>query len=537
MLDVLAEAVTIRDRTGTIAYANRAALTSMGFSTLEELQSRTSTAIMDEFIVEDDAGNPLSMADVPSIRMMQGENATSQLMRTVRRATGEISWRQLRSSPLHDERGDLMAVVTVIEDVTAVKMAEMRMRMLAESGRILASSLDYEQTLHNVANVAVPLLADWCAVDLIDELLHRVHSVVAHQDPAKLELAARLREMEPEELEPDGAMADVMRIGDPIIYPEISEEMIARSARNAEHLRLLLEVGFRSAILVPMRVAGRTIGVMTLVTAESRRRLEQEDVELAEQLGRRTAAAVENARLHTTLTTVAETLQESLLPDALPQIPGWEVASLYRPAGGGRRLDVGGDFYELFPSSRGWFAVIGDVTGKGIGAAALTGLLRHGSRFASRHDPRPGAILRELDDALRGGAGHSLCTAMCVRLHDDHVVVSSGGHPPALRLSGDGSVDESQAHGPLLGAFADGEWPEEDVAVAPDGMLLLYTDGVTETEGARERYGVGRLKSLMSGHAGATPQELLRSLDADLDRFRSGSTADDVAALALRPSR
>ncbi len=223
----------------------------------------------------------------------------------------------------------------------------------------------------------------------------------------------------------------------------------------------------RSAVVVPMRVPARTIGVMTLVTAESRRRLTEDDRELAEQLARRAAVAVENARLHTTLSAIADTLQRSLLPDELPEIEGWELASLYQPAGGDQQVDVGGDFYELFRSEGTWFALIGDVTGKGVTAATLTALLRHGSQFASRHDPRPGSILSQLDEALRGRSEDSLCTASCLRLGDHHFEFSSGGHPPAMVIGADGRVRELAPTGPLLGAFDDAQWPDQTVRAGP----------------------------------------------------------------------
>lgn len=537
MLDVLAEAVTIRDRAGNIAYANRAALASMGFDSIEELQSRSSRAIMGDYVVEDEHGVPLHIEDIPSMRMLQGEAVEPLLMRTINRESGEVRWRNLKATPLRDEHGDVVAVATVIEEVTAVKTAEMRMRVLAESGRILASSLDYQQTLNNVANLAVPIIADWCAVDLFDASLRREHTVVAHQDPARIALAERVREFEPDELDPDESVARVLRTGRSELYPEITDDQLAQSARGEEHLRLVRELEIRSAILVPLRVPTRTLGVMTLVTAESRRRLNQDDLELAEQLARRAAVAVENARLHTTLSEIADTLQQSLLPEPLPAVPGWEIAALYRPAGGEQRVDVGGDFYEVFSAERDWFAIIGDVTGKGIAAAALTSLLRHGSRFASANNRSPAAILSQLDEALRSRSRSSLCTALCMRLHDDHVVISSAGHPHALHISADGAVREAPVPGPLLGAFANAAWPEERLDVAPGEMLLVYTDGVTETPGPDDRFGLSRLKSLVAEQPRATPRELLDRLDATLERFRRGSRGDDIAALALAPRR
>ena len=171
---------------------------------------------------------------------------------------------------------------------------------------------------------------------------------------------------------------------------------------------MLRALELRSALLVPMRAPTRIVGVMTLLTAESHRRLDGADLELAEQLAHRAAVAVENARLHTTLANVAEILQRSLLPDELPEIPGWELASLYRPAGADRRVDVGGDFYEFFATVDGWTCLVGDVTGKGVdrGRAdrgdASWGPLREPLRARPGVDPR--AAGRGAPPARRCGA-------------------------------------------------------------------------------------------------------------------------------------
>ena len=177
------------------------------------------------------------------------------------------------------------------------------------------------------------------------------------------------------------------------------------------------------------------------------------------------------------------------------------------------------------------------MTGKGVSAAALTALLRHGSRFASRYEPRPAAILRELDQALRTGRNDSLCTVFCARLGEQKVTVSSGGHPPGLVVGSDGAVAETVEPGPLLGAFHDGRWPEQELPVSRDQTLLLYTDGVIEAAGERDRFGTERLKMFLSEHASAGPDELLAQLDKRLSEFTGGlPRQDDVAALALRPS-
>jgi serine phosphatase RsbU (regulator of sigma subunit) len=534
LLEILAEAVTIRAPSGEIVYANRAAVNSMHFGSFDEIRARGSRAIMDDYIVEDEYGRRLTLEDVPSVRMIRGKTAPPVLMRVTHRGTGDTHWRLLKTTAMHDEDGEFIGAMTVIEDVTAVKTAEVHTRVLAKSGRILASSLDYSQTLRNVADVAVPELCDFCGVDLLDERGRLERVAATHHDPAKRDLARRLRSLPATVPAPDNPATRVLVTGASELYVEVSDAMLASSARTHDHLALLRELAPRSVLVVPMRVPSRTIGVMTLGTTESRRRLTDEDVAVAEQLGRRAAVAVENSRLHTKLARVAETLQQSLLPEALPDIPGWEAASLYRPAQTEQRIDVGGDFYEFFEHDDVWFALIGDVTGKGVTAASMTALMRHGARVASRAEPSPAAILRRLDEALKQQAKPSLCTALCLSLHAEHVVLSSAGHPPALIVAADGALRHAPDPGPLLGAFDDAAWTEQSVPISRGDMLMLYTDGVIETPGDDDRFGEARLRALVSEHASDPPDALLRRLDTALERFRSGPVGDDVAVLALR---
>jgi serine phosphatase RsbU (regulator of sigma subunit) len=527
--------VTIRDPNDRILYANGAALRHLGFDTLEELQATSLHSIMDQYLVFDEHGRELTMNDVPSVRVLRGQAAEPLLMNTINQVTGEARWERLKTAALRDADGQLAAAVTIIEDLTAVKTAEVHTRILANSGRILASTLDYEQTLRNVAQAAVPDLADWCIVELLDERGRREPVVVTHRIAEKQELVRALQAFEPEQLDPHSAAGRVFHSGKPELFFDIPDEQLVQTARSEEHLRLMRQLSLRSAAVVPMRVPTRTIGVMTFLMAESRRRLTPDDLDLAEQLGRRAAVAVENSRLHTTLADVAHTLQKSLLPHALPDIPGWEIAALYRPAGAEQRIEVGGDFYEVFNAESSSFALIGDVTGHGVTAATLTSMMRYGARFASRLEPQPSAILRRLDEELRQRSDPELCTALCARIQDRAMIVASAGHPPALIVDTDGVVTEAPEPGPLLGAFEDSHWEQSTLSVGPDQLVLLYTDGVTETAGANERFGAERLRRLLSEHARQAPSELLRSLDEALVEFRGGAASDDVAALAFRP--
>jgi phosphoserine phosphatase RsbU/P len=265
------------------------------------------------------------------------------------------------------------------------------------------------------------------------------------------------------------------------------------------------------------------------------RRFDDDDREFAEQVAARAAIAVENARLATVRRQTATTLQRILLPEAVPPIEGWNIATLYRAARAAAEVEVGGDFYDFFRSDDGWLVLLGDVTGKGVEAATLTSLVRHGGRFLSRYERSPSRILAGLNQALREQSGLWLCTALCARLRPGEATIASAGHPPALVVRDDGRIREIGAVGPILGAWHGEGSIDRAVPIAADETLFFYTDGVIDTRGEHERFGVQRLKQALREAAGMGPDELLSHLEAELERFQVGAQADDTAALALRP--
>jgi serine phosphatase RsbU (regulator of sigma subunit) len=534
LLQVLDEAITVRDFGGDLVYANQAALDQLEIASVEELKARGSGSVMAEYLVEDEYGRAVNHNEIPSVRLLRGEPVSPMLIHTIHIPTGRERWSRLKTSPLRDADGSIVAAMTVIEDVTVVKLAELRTQMLAESGRVLASSLDYAQTLRNVVEIAVPQMADFCAVDLVNDLGELERVAAAHRDPTMQALADRLRSLNAGAVRDDHPAMRVMRTGTSELFETISDEQLLAAARDRDHLEMLRELQVRALLIVPMRVPARTIGVMTLGMLGPGRRLDIDDVELAEQLGRRAAVAVENARLHTKLASIADTLQASLLPLELPSVPGWELASLYRPAETDLRTEVGGDFYEFFEHEGVWFAILGDVAGKGVRAASITALMRHGARVASRAEPHPAAILSRLDEALLQQPDVTLCTAVCLSLHPERVVISSAGHPPAIVIAADGSLREAPAPAPLLGAFPGCERTDLTLELKPGDLVVLYTDGVTEALGPDGRFGIDRLRELVSRHAGGEPQALLDHLDRELEAFSLAPRRDDVAALAMR---
>jgi PAS domain S-box-containing protein len=532
IVDTLAEAVTIRGADDHLIYANRAALQRLGFASVEELAAADPRALMGPYQTTGEHGQPIALDDLPSVRVLRGEEPEPLLLRAVHRVTGEEQWSLLKAAAVRDSAGAIEAAVTIIEDMTAVKRSALRMEFLARAGKLLASSLDYAQTLRNVAGLAVPQIADWCAVDLFDEAGTRVPVAVAHVDPDKVQMAERLRAYEPERLDPERGLGLVRRTGESLLYPQVPAALLERAAVDAEHLRLLRAVGIRSALIVPLRAEGRVLGALTLVNAESGRTFDETDLDFAEQIAERAALAVANARLYTERSEIALTLQRSLLPDELPAIPGWEVAALYRPAGHG--TEVGGDFYDLWPSEEGWLMMIGDVTGKGVAAAAVTSLVRHTAWAASESDTAPAAILARVDRALRRGPALSICTALCLHVRGARATLALGGHPPPLRVDADG-VRELGRHGTLLGAFPQARRPEVEFELHPGATLVAFTDGVTDAVGREgERFGAARLHAVLDAGRGERPAALRRRLLVALEQFQVGPQADDTAVVLMR---
>lgn len=532
IVNSLAEAITIRAPDNRLIYANRAALERLDFDSVEQLAAADPKALMGPYVTVGEDGGEVRMEDLPSVRLLRGEEPEPLMLRSIDRRTGEEQWVLLKATAVRDRDGEIEAAVTIIEDVTTTKRASLRMEFLARVGEVLASSLDYQQTLRNVAGLAVPGIADWCALDLFDEQGERESVAVAHTDPEKLEMATRLRAYEPERLDPNQGIGRVKRTGEPLLYTEIPDEMLVAAAVDEEHLRLLRAVGMRAALVVPMSVQGRTIGTLTMVSAESGRSFDEGDLEFAAEIAVRAALAVENSRLYSERSEIARTLQNSLLPEALPELPGWDIAALYRPAG--QENEVGGDFYDFWKIGEDWLMIIGDVTGKGVRAAAVTSLVRHTAWAASEFDSRPAHVLSRVNSALRRRPSLSVCTALCLRMSGSCATIASGGHPLPLRVGEDG-VSEVGAHGTLLGAFEEASWPEESFTVGAGETLVAITDGVTDTVGSKEeRYGVERLKELLATTRGESPEVVRERLIAELEGFQVGVQVDDTATVILR---
>jgi PAS domain S-box-containing protein len=214
------------------------------------------------------------------------------------RQDGSRFWASAVVTTLRDRKGNLKGFSMVVHDMTERKHTDDVLRFLAESGATLSSSLDYRETLANVARLAVPTLADWCAIDVMEEDGTVERLAVEHSDPEKVALAYELQERYPSDPETARGIGKVLKTGEPDMMAEIPEELLDQVALNVEHRTIMRELGLRSYMVVPMVARGRSHGAITLVSAESGRRYEETDLRLAEELARRTALAVDNAKLY-----------------------------------------------------------------------------------------------------------------------------------------------------------------------------------------------------------------------------------------------
>ncbi len=531
-LSTLAEAVTVQRTEGALIYANEAAARMLGFDSPQELLATPVEELVARFDTTREDGSPLRMEDLPGRRVLAGEEPVPLVTRVIDKATGEERWRMTKASAVRDRDGDVTLVVNVIEDITDVKRAELAQRLLARAGALLGSSLDPDTTLQRLAELAVPQLADWCVVSLPDGHAGIRSAAVAHVDPQKVAFARRLGERYPSRADAPSGVAAAIRDGASQLANEIDEEVLAAVAQDDEHLELLRSVGMRAGLVVPISAAGRNLGALSLISAESGRRFSPADVELAEELARRAGTAIENARLYTERSHIARTLQVGLLPGRIPPIAGWEIGTLYRPAGDENW--VGGDFYDVFEVHGGWMALVGDVAGRGAEAAALTGLARNTLRTAAKllHDPL-GAVAT-LNAELLTCDQMSLCSVAAVMLREHEGGATAemicAGHPLPL-LVRDGRVRAVGDFSPMLGAYDADEWSRFSVDIAPGDVLVLYTDGVFDTVGGEGRFGEERLQATLAGvaHAGGA----VSRIDAALSSFEVGAQADDTAVLAV----
>ncbi|MGW6144553.1 SpoIIE family protein phosphatase [Streptomyces sp. NPDC055140] len=427
------------------------------------------------------------------------------------------------------------------------KLRRGSLSFLVEASDLLAGTLDRDQTLALMAQMTVPTLATWCAVYTIaDQSSEPYLSYVLHEDEERIDgLKALLSKIAP----PDPVPTPGARVW--AAPAEAAHQAALRTSKRSldlgapasvssgigTTLATAAAVGGETVVL-PLVARNRVIGMLTL-GKPSDEHFRQEILELAEDLSRRAALALDNARLYSERVAISQSLQRSLLPPELPHIPGVEVEVIYRAAGEGN--EVGGDFYDLFPIRDGAYGfAIGDVCGTGPEAAAVTGLARHALRLLAREGFGGPAVLERLNAAiLDEGARSRFLTLLYGELwpqEDGSAVLKMvcAGHPLPLRLRQDGTVEPYAEPQPLLGVMEDLELYEQTMTLDPGDVLLCVTDGITERREGTRMLGDDGLADVLTTCTGLTAGAVAARIMRAVERFASDAPSDDMAILTMR---
>ena len=462
-------------------------------------------------------------------------------------------------APLRDGDGRVAAVMLSAHDRTPQHTTRQRLLLLNEASVRIGSTLDIDRTAQELADVAVPELADFVTVDLLPS----VHGG-SEPRPGPLSGHVMLRRVAARSVFA-GTPEAVVEVGKVAAYPDFSpaaeclkaergllnrvtDPAVARWAAEApDRAASIHQFGFHSTMAIPLRARGTTLGVATFSRHQRPEPFEEDDLLLAEEMTARAAVCVDNARRYTRERNTALALQRSLLPRTLPRSAAVDVASRYLPAG--PQAGVGGDWFDVIPLSGARVAlVVGDVVGHGVQASATMGRLRTAVRTLADVDLAPDELLTHLDDMVNHlsaeaesaqgptgpGATSGDIGATCLYAVYDPVSrrcsIARAGHPPPAVVSPDGSVDLLDLPGgPPLGL---GSLPFETVEVelAEGSLLALYTDGLIESRDQDIDRALDTLRSAL-----AQPAESLEATcDVVISKMLPSRPEDDVALLLAR---
>jgi serine phosphatase RsbU (regulator of sigma subunit) len=478
-----------------------------------------------------------------------------------------VRWIRGRGAVTLDDHGNVTGTIGCAGDVTEGKLVELeRERRAVEAERLAiverrqrerlefltslnAAALvgaETRELMRTVTRAAVPQLGDWCALHFAPEPGEPPIVEVAHADPAKVDWALSLQERYPYDPDASTGVPAVIRTGSTEFLRHIDAAFVEQFVEEGgpispSELRDILDaLQLTSVITVPLITKRGVLGAVQFVSAESKRRYDDDDLALAEAAAGRIAEVLEASWMLGQHRTIAATLQSALLPPALPAIDGVGIEARYWAAG--PASDVGGDFYDAFRvDDDTWALVIGDVCGTGAAAAAVTAIARHTIRAAATHGHGHREVIDWLDAALRAGGRDRFCTVVYATLERSgastwHLRLVSGGHPLPVLCRADGSAEVVGTPGTLVGILSSVTVTPTDVELGPGDTLVLYTDGVTDVPPPHQ-LDEDDLLALVSSAASdaASAHQIADRLGSSIETHLSiRDRPDDVAVLVVR---
>jgi len=431
--------------------------------------------------------------------------------------------------------GDRMAVAIERSRIHELeRAARRRSEFLERLGGILDLGGSLPAILEGVAELGVETLAEWCILTVLGDESEPL-IVPAHRDPAMVEMARQLRDEHPFDPAAEVGVAAVIRTGETEFIPVVHADLV-EAVEDPDLRQLLRDLGLKSSITVPLHGPAGIVGAMQL--ARTSDHFSDADLTLAEELGTRIGITVESRLSFDRHRHTARTLQESLLPYDLPEVPGVDLGARYWPAS--ENYEVGGDFYDVVQLGPDrWGILIGDVSGKGVEAAALTGIARHTARAAGRHGLAPVEVLSWIHDAflLESYTSGSYCSAIYGELRAEgdgfRFSFAVGGHPLPVLFSADGNARQIGQIGTVLGLVEPLSIHLSETKVGPGDWLVLYTDGVTDVPVA-DAVTEDEFVTLIATACHGSAAEALTSIGHVLTtRYGRAPSRDDTAMLVI----
>lgn len=509
--------------------------------------------VPEEEVVGRRVGEVLPDLDVATIEsrmrhvLATGEPLLDQ--QTIGRTAADVENRAYSESyhRIEDAHGRVLGLAMSVLDVTereqaAAEIAQARQHLsvVAEAGVRIGTTLDLQQTARELADVAVPHVADLAAVDVLE-------SVVAHgaltpvTEDAQVEFRAlavaagyltdAIHAADPVgELAtygPNRIITQCVREARAILVERVDPQMMRRIARDGRAAQTLRAAGVHSYLAVPLMARGEVLGTLSLYRTVNSRPFDEQDRVLASELAARAAICIDNARLYGRERATALTLQRSLLPSAPARQEGLDIAARYLPA----LSEVGGDWYDVLPLGPGRTGlVVGDVMGKGVQAAAIMGQLSTATRALARLDLPPAELLHHLDDIASSlGDAIATCAYGVVDLGRGTCALSSAGHLPPVLIRPDGAAELLDIPGGVPLGVGGVDFGTAEVDFTTGALLALYTDGLVENRSESIDVGLHTLTRLLQ----SSRHPLERTSDMLLNALRP-EPDDDVALLLVR---
>jgi PAS domain S-box-containing protein len=464
-------------------------------------------------------GACVGVVEMLSVEPRERDHAVLQLMDAVGSNLGEL----LHASTLAAEREQL------VEELLA---ARRRNEFLLKATQVLSEVFDYREMVERLAEVSVPVLADLCLIDVVEEDGQIRRMAARHADPTKRSLADELRRGYPPDPTSQHPTVEVIRTGHSMWSSHMDDDFIRATSRTERHYEVVKQLGFTSYMTVPLgRLDDRPLGTVTLVSAGSGRRFSEKDLVLAEQLATQVSSVVSGARAYERERRISHELQRNLLPDAIPHIAGWDVAARYKPAAVG--VEVGGDWYDVVPITERLVAlVVGDVEGHDLEAARIMSRLRHTLGLLIVEERAPGKALERLNRTSLSGIQPRLATALVGVLDvvTGAITFASAGHISPVEVRAGRAVELPVPPGPPLGVqrchYKDHEYRIDD------GCLVMFTDGLLERHGA---YFDDRLHQLEASLRSAPRTDPADIAEHVIVRMTADERlTDDIVVLAAR---